>query len=291
MSARPPQSSVLFDNPGPRAAARHRQYAVATVVVVVLVLAFVVAQLWRKGAITPSQFSDYGDPEILRGLLQALLGTLRAAAFAIVLSLVFGGILCVGRLSQRAWLRGPATLILEFFRAVPLLLLILALFLGFGQELGPWGALVLGLMLYNGSVLAEVFRAGIASVPRGQGEAAYALGLRKTQVMRLVLVPQAVRTMLPAIISQCVVALKDTSLGFIIGYAELARFNKLVYTSANNIIASTLVVTAIYVAMNFGLSRLAVWIEAQQRRTPRSAAEPMSESENLQLEGVPDQRT
>lgn len=278
-------SSVLFDIPGPRAVARNRVGAIVGGVVVVGIGALVIWRLWSREAITPDKFTPYTDPDIINGLGQAIVATLEAAALAIVLALAFGVVFCAGRLSDRAWVRAPAVAVIEFFRAVPLLLMILALFLGFGQDIGVLWSLVLGLMFYNGSVLAEIFRAGIASVPRGQSEAAYAIGLRKSQVMRIVLVPQAVRTMLPAIVSQCVVALKDTSLGFVIGYAELARFNKSVYTFYNNILASTIVVTAIYVAMNFSLSRLAVWLEARQRRTTGgSPGDASLELEELETE-------
>ena len=122
-----------------------------------------------------------------------------------------------GRLSDHRWVSGPATAVVEFFRAVPLLILIFILYFGVSRGLGvnisAFTALVLGLTLYNGSVLAEIFRAGVASLPRGQSEAAYALGMRKTQVMTNVLLPQALRAMLPTIVSQLVVVLKDTRAG------------------------------------------------------------------------------
>ena len=160
-----------------------------------------------------------------------LLNTLRAFALAAVLSLLFGAVFAAGRLSDHRWVSGPATAVVEFFRAVPLLILIFILYFGVSRGLGvnisAFTALVLGLMLYNGSVLAEMFRAGVVSLPRGQSEAAYALGMRKTQVMTNVLLPQALRAMLPTIVSQLVVVLKDTALGFLILYPELlyqARF-------------------------------------------------------------------
>jgi len=145
-------------------------------------------------------------------------------------------------------------------------LLILFFFFRFGDTLGRYGALVAALALYNGAVLAEVFRAGILAVPRGQSEAAAALGLSRAQTMRLILVPQAVRTMLPAIVAQCVVALKDTALGFIIAYPELLRTGQLIYNGFFNIIPTAIVVAAMYVTMNLLLSRLAIWLERRQSR-------------------------
>lgn len=265
-------SAVLYDVAGPRA--RQRQL-VGTVIGLVAVVGLGLLVLWRlisQGVFDPEEFEPFTDPDILEGIGEGLLATIQAALAAIALALLLGAVLAVGRLSVRASLRVPVTLFVEFFRAVPLVLLILFLFLGFADTLGRFGALVIALTLYNGSVLAEVFRAGILAVPRGQSEAAYALGLRKSQVMRLVLVPQAVRTMLPAIISQCVVALKDTSLGFVIAYEELVRTGQLIYTSERNYIPTVLVVGGIYITMNFLLSRVAVWLEARQGRA--TAAPP-----------------
>jgi glutamate transport system permease protein len=267
-------SSLLFDVPGPHAQARNRGLGIVSTLVVAGVTVFVVVELWSREAITPDQFSVYADPQILSGLAQALGNTLAAAGAAIASALLLGGLLCAGRLSRAPWIHWPAVAVIEFFRAIPLVLLILFLFLGFGQIIGTFGALVAGLMLYNGSVLAEIFRAGILAVPRGQSEAGYALGLTNADVMRHVVAPQALRAMAPSIVSQCVVALKDTSLGFIISYLELARFNRLIYTAENNIIASTLVVTVVYVAMNLTLSWLADRLARRSGRTQERALDP-----------------
>jgi glutamate transport system permease protein len=237
-----------------------------------------ILRLQSNGVFAARQWRPFTDPGVQRFLLKAVWSTVKAALVAIALALVLGVLLAAGRLSDHAWLRVPATLVVEFFRAVPLVLLILFLFLGLADQLavlgrifgssvpGAFGALVLGLTLYNGSVLAEVFRAGIAAVPRGQGEAAYALGMRKNQVMRMILVPQAVRIMLPAIVSQCVVALKDTALGFIISYEELLRQGRLIYTNYNNIVPTLFVVAAIYIAMCLALSTLASYLERRLRQ-------------------------
>jgi glutamate transport system permease protein len=206
---------------------------------------------------------------------------------AIALALSFGALFAVGRLSRRAWVRWPAIAVIEFFRAVPLLLLILFLFLGFGDDIGRFWALALALMLYNGSVLAEIFRAGIQSVPRGQSEAAFALGLTRGQVLRTVLIPQAVRIMLPAIISQSVVALKDSALGLIIAYEELARAGRQIYVFYGNPLAVGLVIAAIYVVINSALSRLAVAIEARQRPRAGGGGRPRPEWGDDPMGGAP----
>jgi glutamate transport system permease protein len=268
-------SSVLSDLPGPRSVRRHRLYNLAAAVVVAGIAAWVVSVLASKGQLDSVKWEYLSDAGTWRAIGRGLLNTLKVAAVAVTLALAFGTVFAVLRLSDRAWLRWPATAVIEFFRAVPLLLLILFVFLGYGDRIGRFWALVLALMLYNGAVLAEIFRAGIASVPKGQSEAAYAVGLRKAQVMRLVLIPQAVRVMLPAIISQCVVALKDSTLGVIISYPELVSMGaKDVYVFYNNPLQAGLVVAAIFIVLNYSLSKLAVVLEGRQRRQRRGPKAP-----------------
>ena len=283
-------SSVLYDVPGPRGRRRTLIWSAVSTIVFAGLVALVLWQLASTGQFEADKWEPFTRPGIQRGILRALAATLRAAVLAIILSLVWGALLCVGRLSERWWLRYPAGLVIEFFRAVPLVLLILFVFFGFTNsfenlgdrledtlppslanllavdQLGTLAPLVVALMLYNGAVLAEIFRAGIHAVPRGQSEAAYALGLRKSQVMRLILIPQATRIMLPAIVSQSVVVLKDTALGFVIAYLELVRQGQLIYNQFRNIIPTAIVVATIYVAVNMTVSLLATWLEARQSR-------------------------
>jgi len=264
-------TAVLYDVPGPSARRRALVGTVIGTAFILGVLALVLWQFERTGQFASSQWSPFTDPGIQRFLLRAVLSTLTAAGTAILLSLALGVVLAAGRLSNHAALRVPSTLFVEFFRAVPLLLLILFLFLGFGDVLGAFGALVLALTLYNGSVLSEIFRAGIAAVPRGQSEAAYALGLRKRQVMLIILVPQAVRIMLPVIVSQCVVALKDTALGFVIAYEELLRQGQLIYNNFSNVVPTILVVATIYIVMNSALSLIAGYLQRRTSRTGKAS--------------------
>lgn len=265
-------TSVLYDVPGPRSTRRHRLYGVATAAVLLAAAAWVVAVLADKEQLSGEKWDFASDPDTWRAILTGLRGTLEVAFFSILLALAFGAVFAVGRLSERRWLRWPATAVIEFFRAVPLLLLILFVFLGYGDSMGRFWALVIALTLYNGSVLAEIFRAGVLAVPRGQREAALAIGLTKSQAMRLVLVPQAVRTMMPAIISQSVVALKDSALGYVIAYSELSHTAKDIYVFYNNPLQAGLLIAAVYVVLNYSLSKLAVFLEARQRRTTGGSA-------------------
>ena len=224
-------STILFDAPGPAAVRRHRLIAIATVAGLIAIAVAVIWKLAVEDQFTVDIWEPFATPDIITFLLEGLRNTLIAAAVAIVIAVAFGVVLGVGKLSDHALVRWPSWSVVEFFRAVPLLMLILFIWALQGYPTASLVPLIMGLVLYNGSVLAEVFRAGIIAVPDGQSEAAYAMGMRKNQVMRIILLPQAVKIMLPAIISQCIVALKDTSLGFYIlapvltstGQADLDR--------------------------------------------------------------------
>ena len=270
-------TAVLYDTPGPRARQRNLLLGVVGTVLLVALVGFVVYRFVATGQFDARvwEWILYENIQLL--LLDALLNTMSAFALAAVLALAFGAVFAAGRLSDHGWVSAPSTAVVEFFRAVPLLILIFILYFGvsrgIGVDISAFTALVLGLMLYNGSVLAEVFRAGVVSLPRGQSEAAYALGLRKTQVMTNVLLPQALRAMLPTIVSQLVVVLKDTALGFLILYPELlyqARFLGSQGQLGSPILQVALVIGVIYIAMCLLLSQLAHLLERRTRRTPKA---------------------
>jgi glutamate transport system permease protein len=231
-------------------------------------------------------------------LLQALGNTLQAFAAAAILSLAFGAVFAAGRMSEHAWISRPSAAIVEFFRAIPLLVLIFIMYYGASRSLGvnisAYWALVVGLTLYNGSVLAEIFRAGVRSLPRGQTEASYALGMRKTQVMTNVLLPQALRAMLPTIISQLVVILKDTALGFLIQYPELlyqARQLGSQVQLRSPILQVAIVIAVIYVAMCVLLSALATYLEKRSRRSAKGGPiePPAIHDAELEVAAAPEQ--
>lgn len=274
-------ASVLFDDPGPKARARHAIYATVVVVLVVGVIGWMIYRLNESGQFQSRYFEKLFASNVMSALLDGLIATLTAAAIAIVTSVVVGLLLAVARLSDHRFLRWPATVFVEFFRAVPLLLMIFVAFIfyqvtiGLDTDAAALTGLVTGLTLYNGSVLAEVFRAGINAVPKGQGEAAYALGMRKNQVMRIVLIPQSVKFMLPAIISQCVVVLKDSSLGFIIAYPELLREGKNIATYVGSQVWTMLLLALIYITLNSLLGLLAIYLQKRASRAPGVTAEQL----------------
>ena len=253
--------SVLFDAPGPRTIRRHRIYTVLTVLVIAGAVAYAVYKLNEREQFTGDKWEVFTTPDYLEFiLLDGVVETLKMAAGGIVGALVLGLVLGIGKLSDHRWVRVPCWAVVEFFRAVPVLFLMIFFFSLYGIYHGDSGAfwcVVWALSLYNGAVLAEVFRAGILAVPAGQGEAAYAVGMRKGQVMSIVLLPQAVKIMIPAIISQCVVTLKDTSLGYVIASPGLTAVARPLYLQFFNHVPVYIVIAAIYIVLNLALTGLA----------------------------------
>jgi glutamate transport system permease protein len=281
--------AVLYDHPGPRAKARYRILTVIFGVALLALLYWVYAKFdekgqWAAALWKPFTYGSTWTDYILPGLKH----TLEAAAVAMVLSLLFGVFFAVGRLSDHRWVSIPAGMVVEFFRAVPLLLLMFFIFFGVPfitlQPMSIFWAVVIGLTLYNGSVLAEAFRAGVRAVPKGQSEAAYAIGMRKGQVMGQILIPQAARAMLPVIVSQLVVLVKDTALGYIISYSELLQLgvNNLA-ANYGNVVQAALVAAAIYIPVNATLTFVAGWLS---RRTRRSGRAPRANTGQAVLAGA-----
>lgn len=265
-----PAATVLYDVPGPKARLRYRLYALVTIVIIAAVLAFVIYKFNETGQFNAKKWKIFTYSQVRSSLFTGLKNTVKAFLLGAVLALAFATVFASGRLSDHRIIRWPSRLIIETFRLIPLVILIFLLYYGVTDAKEKLWSLAIGLMLYNGAVLAETFRAGIEAVPRGQREAAYALGMRKSQVMRTVLLPQAIRTMLPAIVSQLVVLLKDTALGFLIIYDELLDQGKDLFSAVEferPVIPATIVVAVIYIAMCGLLTLLAKYL---QRRMSRS---------------------
>ncbi|MFI2506003.1 amino acid ABC transporter permease [Streptomyces sp. NPDC018972] len=273
-------SSVLYDAQGPRAKRRNVVFTAVFLVALAALLWWVFSTLAEKGQLEWAKWEMFftsGEPWSTY-IWPGLQNTLKAAALSVIIALPLGAVLGIARLSDHAWIRIPAGVVVEFFRAIPVLVLMifgLALFAEYtnvGSDDRPLYAVVTGLVLYNASVLAEIVRAGILALPKGQSEAAMAIGLRKGQLMRAILLPQAVTTMLPAIVSQLVVIVKDTALGgAVLTFPELlASANTMSGYYGANTIASFTVVAVIFIALNFALTSFASWLEARLRRSKRS---------------------
>lgn len=280
------QESVLYDAQGPRG---RRRTLIGTAVALLVLAGLVflaVRRLVDREQFTMEKWGPLIDPDneafdaVWRLIREGIVNTLKAAAVAMVLSVVLGTVIAVARLSLGRVARIPLIGFVELFRGLPVVVLV---YFGarvlddVGVDLSGlpggqvfWG-LVLGLTAYNMVVFAEVIRAGVASLPRGQREAALATGLTNGQTMRLVLLPQAFRVMLPAIISQLVVVLKDTSLvTFVANFDELLSQGESIQRNLDNPIQTFFVVAVIYVAINYTLGKLAEFVQRRQQRAGRS---------------------
>jgi glutamate transport system permease protein len=273
--------SVLFDIPGPRARIRNRLISAVTAVLVVLAVWLVYSGLSGKGQLTSTKWEPFLTGNLWKTyILPGVQGTLTAAAVSIVLALILGFALGVGRMSHHGGVRWFCSVVVEFFRAVPvLIMMIFAYFLYATYDVFPAKHLALagvitGLTLYNGAVIAEIVRAGVNALPRGQAEAAEALGMRWGQVMRSILLPQAITSMLPVLVSQMVVVLKDTAIGYQITFVEMVRQGTTVGSSYGNFLPALIVVAILMISVNFGLGAFATWLEGRLRRSKRGP-EPM----------------
>ncbi|MDQ1015847.1 amino acid ABC transporter permease [Streptomyces afghaniensis] len=270
-------SSVLYDTPGPRAKRRNVVLSVVFFVLLALLLWWMWKTLDDKNQLTSALWKPFTQAEAWTTyLLPGLANTLKAAALAMVIGLPLGAVFGIARLSDHQWVRGVASVVVEFFRAIPVLLLMLfanefySRYTNVTSESRPLYAVVTGLVLYNAAVLAEIVRAGILALPKGQTEASYAIGLRKSQTMTSILLPQAVTAMLPAIVSQLVVIVKDTALGGVmIGFTELLNSRGTLAANYANVIPSFIVVAVIFILLNFILTSFASWLEARLRRSKR----------------------
>lgn len=273
-------ASVLYDAPGPRTRRLVLTGSVLAGILLLGVAALVLVRLGQQGQLSEDKWGPLLNPAnplflaAWTGLLDALANNILAAALAMVFSLAVGTLLAVSRITSAWWYRWAIVGVTELFRGLPV---VLAIFFAarilpeLGVELRLLWYLVIGLTVYNSVIIAEIVRAGVASLARGQAEAAAAIGLTRGQSLRLIQLPQAFRVMLPALISQLVVVFKDTSLGFVILYPEAVRFVQIAIQELRNPIQFYLVIGAIFIVINYLLSRFAQWVERRLSRARRVA--------------------
>jgi glutamate transport system permease protein len=262
---------ALFDELGPRGQARLKLWTITAGVVVAGVIVAAVAQLAHSGQLAASQWQPLVTPSSLRFLGKGLLQTIQIGVTGAALSLVLGMAGGLGRLSPRRIVSVPCAAAIEFFRSVPLLLLVYFFVLGgppLGLQLSKFWQVTVPIVLHAGAVFAEIVRAGINSLDRGQYDAAMAIGMRRGQAMRLIVLPQALRVLRPALISQLIRALKESSLGYVVGYSELLNRSQILSEYSGNLLQAYLLAGAGYVALNLSLS----WVAGRLDRPAGRAA-------------------
>lgn len=263
-------ASVLYDAPGPRTKRRSLIVSIVAGIAIVGGFGWLLWSLGQpritahgaelSGLWSPERWDIFQEPRVWKRILVdgLLMGTLKAAGLAAVLSLILGVLLVFARTAKQAWIRIPTAAVLEFFRGMPVLLMMLFILLALGT--GGFVAVVAALTIYNGAIIGEALRAGLAALPKGQREAGLSLGLTPLKTRIFIEFPQAFRQMMPIIVAQLVVLLKDTSLGYVVAYPEILRISHQLkdYFGSTQYSFSIFVVTLlIYLAVNFSLSALA----------------------------------
>ena len=267
-------ASLLFDEPGPRG---RRRIAVISVMVSVVVLGLLAAALYElalQGQLAYPKWRYFLGQSIVRYLGTALASTLLVTVVSAALSFPLGVVLGWARLGAGRLGRAVVGAWIDAMRAVPMLLLIYFFLLAvpnFGPTLPPFWMLVIPIVMCTSATTAEVFRSGVLALDRGQSEAATALGLSRSPTMRLILAPQALRIMLPTLVTQLVTILKDSSLGYVVSYAELMYAGSVLIADTrlkqhmDIYLPTYVIIAALYVVINWGLGAFARVVEARTR--------------------------
>lgn len=277
-------SSVLYDAAGPRT---RRRIWIGSLVAAVLLAALLVVvglRLAERGQFDADKWlpliwpGNEFFPLVWARLWDGLQLTLTAAAVSIALSLLIGTVLASVRLSLGRYARMPLVAVIELLRGLPVVVSIFyasRVLPDLGVRLDTFWYLVIGLVAYNSVIVSEIVRAGVVSLPRGQVEAGLAIGLTRGQTLRIIQLPQAFRVMLPAVISQLIVVLKDTALAAVVltGFSELMNEAGFVRLNLDNPLQTFTVVALIFITINYSLGRLAQWTEKRLSRSSGGADE------------------
>ncbi len=249
---------ILFGAPSPQA---RRITQVVSLIAAAGLIALAAGVVWRfhsAGQLEARFWEFFAWPTTWAFLAKGLLGTLASSAMAAVIALSLGLVLLAGRLARPRIVRWPSIAVIEFLRGTPTLLLIYVCFLvlpAAGIKLGTYWMLTLPIGLSTAAVVAEVYRAGVLAVPRGQTDAARSLGLTEVQVFRFAVFPQALRYIVPALVAQLVIVVKDTTFGYIVTYGELMQNAKVLIANYHALVPVYLVVAVLYCLVNYAISR------------------------------------
>ena len=280
--------TVLFDAPGPKARQRHLILTIVGSIAILAILALALYQLGVRGQLEAAKWTPFLTASPWANyLIPGLIGTLSAAAVSVIAAGILGLLLGIGRLSHTAWVRWISGILVEFFRAVPVLIMMIFLFILFSRNgvflpsVNPFMAVVIALTVYNGSVIAELVRSGVNALPKGQAEAGLSIGLTPGQTLRSIELPQALVAMLPALMGQLVVVIKDTALGYGITYSELLNQSKNLGAAYSNTLPAYIVASALFILLNYAMTKLAGAVETRLRKRPITAGPTTTTMPNI----------
>lgn len=284
--------SVLFDAPGPKGRARNVGISIGAIAAAIGLLAVALFQMGTHNQLQPFMWLAFLQPDTwLFYLIPGLIATFQAALASVVLAGIFGIAFGAGRLSRNPWIRRPCGVVVEFFRSVPVLIMMIFAYRVYSSagwfvpSINPLLGVVTALTLYNGSVIAELVRSGVHALPKGQSEAGLSIGLTRGQTLRLIQLPQSLVAMLPALIAQLVVVLKDTALGYIIFYPELVSASKILGSNKANTVPAYIVAAMLFIVINYGVTKMADVVERRLRRTAHTAG-PVTHAASNTLGGT-----
>ena len=249
----------LYEAPGPKTRRRIAGFTVVALLLLGFLFYLIVRQFASQGQLQARYWDFFLQWSTWRYLLAGLLSTLKAALTAAVIAIALGFLLMRGKLRKKHVVRGVSTAVIEFTRGVPTLLLIYFFFLvipRMGINIGAFWRITLPCAISASGIIAEAFRAGVNAVPKGQKEAGLSLGLTDLRVFYQITFPQAIRFVIPSLISELVIVLKDTTFAYVVSYADLMQNAKVLITSHDSLVSVYLVVAVIYILINYGLNRL-----------------------------------
>lgn len=254
---------ALYEAPGPKT---RRKMVVGTVIslaAVAALLAFVMYRFWVTGQLSSRYWELFSWRTTWIYLGRGLVGTFQVALTAGVISLVLGMLLMLGRISHARPLSVLCAILTNFFRGVPSLLFIYGFFFvvpSLGLKMDSFWMLTIPISLAASGVLAEVFRAGVNAVPRGQTEAGLSIGLSRWKVKTKIVLPQAIRFVIPSLISQLVVVVKDTALAYVVTFPDLMQNAQVLRTNYDALVSTYLVVAVIYILINYLINKASVYV-------------------------------
>ncbi len=263
MSANVSMRDALYEAPGPKT---RRRVAIGTGISVVLLLgliAFVIRQFYVNDQLNPRYWSFFARWTTWRFLLRGLAGTIRVAFTAGIIAMILGLLLMLGRISHNRPLSVACHVITDLFRSLPSLLLIYFFFLvipKYGLRMPSFWMITVPVALAASGVLAEVFRAGVNAVPKGQSEAAMALGMTHGKITRKIVLPQALRIVVPSLVSQLVVVVKDTTVAYVVSYPDLMQNARVLISNYDALVSMYFVVALIYIAINYATNQFSIYL-------------------------------
>lgn len=254
---------VLYETPGPKA---RKRIAIATAISLVMLAALlfaVVRQFYITGQLNSKYWGFFTKYSTWRFLGRGLAGTLKVALMAGLIAFISGLLLMLGRIRGSRIVRGISTVLIEFSRGVPTLLFIYFFFLiapQFGLKLPAFWKIAIPVAISASGVVAEVLRSGVNAVPKGQTEAALSLGMSEGSAFFKIVFPQALRYVIPALISELVIVLKDTTFAYVVNYADLMQNARVLISNHDALLSVYLIVAVIYIIINYILNKVSVVI-------------------------------